>query len=398
MPDVTKALILPAQFSPFTSELKNLALYWDELVLPSYHDSQVSDETRVLIDAGIVRIVDRSTEPITSLWQPQDVAPHAAEKREVIAFRYDERGTRHTVGRLRVDAAYLTDDNAVHHPEDDPRHTMPNSMISDISVMLRDQYLAEVNDALGLAASRNYAPLATSVSSHLASLTSVEGDVTARREAALISVAVEAFAIDASVGVDDVIALRDKTAVSRARLRASLADLSSRLSADAAPESLLSQARDTFKNRVEPALADLEDRLKENSIGFLIKSLLGATAIVMTPMAPVSSSAAGVRFIGQTLNYRFSKEGLVRDHPFGFLHQVAANAPLSSDSAAHIAPEAVELAASPEFRAWLDVDLDKAAADPYGAIERVWAKTLTSLRDLRERAGSERDGTPQGPV
>ena len=108
-----------------------------------------------------------------------------------------------------------------------------------------------------------------------------------------------------------------------ARLRACLGDLATAMEAEVTPESALAEARNVIRNRVEPALGELEDVLKQSGLTFFWKSVLGATALTFSATAtPGSTIQGGARLIAQTMEYRFSKTAMVRKHPFGYLHQV----------------------------------------------------------------------------
>lgn len=167
-----------------------------------------------------------------------------------------------------------------------------------------------------------------------------------RQEAALLSVVLDAFQIDPqSVSVTELVRFREKHHASLGRLRASLADLSETLRSSGEPLALISQARDTFRNRVEPALADLEAVLKEARITFFLKSLVGASAISLAPVRPEKAVAGGATLLAESLDYSFSRSRLVREHPYGYLHQVSSeigSPGKASTSARHELSEAVK--------------------------------------------------------
>lgn len=121
-------------------------------------------------------------------------------------------------------------------------------------------------------------------------------------------------------------------------------DLSGHLRADGSPASLLSQAADTFKNRVESALGDLEQTLNESGIKFFLNSLVGATAIAIAPVEPVSTSLGAARVLSQSIDYSYSKSRLVREHPYGYLHKLGTGLASSKEPAGQAGLETAILA------------------------------------------------------
>jgi glutathione S-transferase len=143
-------------------------------------------------------------------------------------------------------------------------------------------------------------------------------------EGALIGVAVDAFLVRADTPVDQVVAFRDKNKAAIQRFRAAMTDLATALrQPEIAPEAALAAARDIYRNRIEADLGVLEDRLSESRIKFFAKSLFGAAALAMTPMVAPAVADAAARFGAQTINYRFSRERLLQEHPYAYLHRLS---------------------------------------------------------------------------
>jgi hypothetical protein len=184
--------------------------------------------------------------------------------------------------------------------------------------------IARTQQAQKLAATNNLAPIATSVTSHLASLVHEEGDVPVM-EGAMLGVVVDAFVARDDTSVEDIVAFREKNMASIQRFRAAMTDLGAALrQADVSPEAALAAARDVYRNRVEPDLGTLEDRLSESRVKFLARSLFGAAALAVSPLTTPIAVESAARLGAQTINYRFSREGLLEEHPYSFLHRLSS--------------------------------------------------------------------------
>lgn len=59
MSDVTRALILPDITRPSSLVLHNLALYWEEIVVPTYSSQLFGLDNETLVDAGVMRLLAR---------------------------------------------------------------------------------------------------------------------------------------------------------------------------------------------------------------------------------------------------------------------------------------------------------------------------------------------------
>ncbi|MDQ3673795.1 MAG: hypothetical protein M3365_05410 [Gemmatimonadota bacterium] len=130
----------------------------------------------------------------------------------------------------------------------------------------------------------------------------------------------DGIGIDAGVPVDDLLRFRERHAGSLARCRAALVDLAATIREDAAPLALLEQARALVINRVEPALADLEDALKEGRIRFIWNCVVSASAVASGPVTPTVAASGAAQLSTRSLEYAFDRQRLVRDHPYGYLH------------------------------------------------------------------------------
>jgi hypothetical protein len=172
-----------------------------------------------------------------------------------------------------------------------------------------------------LATSNNLAPVSTSLLAHMSNL-SDEPDAP-HMEGALVSATVSAFAVAPGTSVEQIVEFRSKNARTVQRFRGAITDLAATVrQPEIAPEAALSAARDVYLNRIEPDLGALEDRLSESRISFLTKSLFGAAALAVTPATLPSVTGAAANFGAQTINYRFSREKLLEEHPYSFLHRL----------------------------------------------------------------------------
>ena len=184
-------------------------------------------------------------------------------------------------------------------------------------------YLARTADAFDLALENHLAPVAVSMLAHVASLLGAEqDDDDTVGVASLISAAVTAFEIEPATRVEDILIFREKNRASLGRFRAALADLRGELAKTGPAQARLSSARDTYRNRVVPALAALEESINESRLRFFLKSIIGASSIALSPMAPAKALEGTAAFAGQSLTYAWSRRRMVEQHPFGFLHKL----------------------------------------------------------------------------
>jgi hypothetical protein len=320
--DVVRALVLPDLNDPGWPELRNLALFWDQVTCPCYDEDSFLPEDDLLVREGVFQELPREM-PINELF-PVGVSETQADGEWGFRVGKDEEGLPQ-IDLVRMDV------------EESERQRQMDLMdwsdkeIEDLAAIAYGKHLRFIDDALSIAAMNNLAPVSHSLGGHLAAVvgSSEAGDnnEAPAKEAALISVVVEGFSIGEDVSSEELLQFREKSGQSQARLRASLVDLAAQLRQSGPPEALLAEARDVYRNRVEPALGDLEEVLKENGIRFFLKSLLGATAIAVAPIEPVSTSVGAAKVMGQTIDYSYSKSRLVREHPYGYLHEVRQKFP-----------------------------------------------------------------------
>jgi hypothetical protein len=316
MGDVTKALMLPDLDYPATETLRNLALYWDEIVCPRYLPNRPQELDSLLVEEGVVRPLERRLAEGSLFPTSNDF-----DEKKDWGYRYsrDESGT------MRVE---LGPPKASGNRMERALGDLSDEDIEVIAAIDFFRHLGFIDDSLAIASENNLAPISHSVGGHLATVigsSQETQDGAPTREAALLSVSMEAFSIDQSVTTEEILSFRSRHVDAQRRLRGSLVDLASKLRSDASPTAMLAEARDTYKNRVEPALGDLEEALKESRITFFLKSVVGATAIAIAPIDPVSSSVGAARILGQSIDYSYSKSKLLREHPYGYLHEVKEN-------------------------------------------------------------------------
>lgn len=334
MPDVTRALLLPDWLKPQDGVLKSLALYWDEVIVPdsAYRWSPVfrveelekpppwSDTTLELEDAGVVRRhgADIAAESLMPHGRPPNEDP---DGELFLRIEKGEDGRARFTGTLRAQLPDTTEPS----PEPDPDVAARNhrEWREATASLHGDALIARAQQCREIAASNNLAPVAPSLLSHIASLTDeVNGPV---MEGALIGVAVDAFFVRPDTPVEQLVAFRDKHRTALRRFRGAMTDLAAALrQPEIAPEAALSAARDIYRNRVEADLGALEERLSESRIKFLAKSLFGAAALATAPMATPAVAESAARFGAQTINYRFSREKLLQEHPYAYLHRLSS--------------------------------------------------------------------------
>ncbi len=358
MPDVSNALLLPDVQVPDDGLLKTLAIYWDNLVVPDYTEravgpgvsefSEPTDAFLTLEEAGVISKWKRAIDlPITD---PTDLPVELQLDRDDFNGEHGRPDQDEIARVLKWIALPIMDSLPELHDLDqdevgkyvkehpDEATTAVRNMFKSMAQYAAEHYLGRMQDAFELSNDHRLAPVARSPISHVASIIGAPTGAP-RSEAAILSAAVQAFELDPATPVDEIVRFREKNQASLGRFRASLVDLSEGLRQEDSPTQLLASARDTYRNRVVPALGDLEAVLKEGQIRFFVKSLLGATAIAMAPVDPVRAVEGGATILGQTLNYSFSREKLIREHPFGYLHQVS-----SGLSATQAAPSVTNLA------------------------------------------------------
>lgn len=325
--DVSRALLLPDLSLPDAVVLKTSALYWEQVVMVDYverlGDDRVErafslreDDLKRLADEGILLVERRAaTMPQPSLPAPYDVIP-------------EDRLKASTVRLLATVAAIAEDINRLKELEDSgkgsdsERDRVLDKLTAEAGAMAAELYLNRLHDAFELARDHNLAPLGHSVLSHVGSVLGRADDGAAYREAALLAAAIEGFEISADTPVERICAFRSRHNHLIGRFRSSLVDLSASLHEDLAPTARLAGARDVYRNRVVPALGDLETAMRESRLTFVLRSLVGAAALTLGPVKPVTAAEEGAQLIGRTISYRFSRKRLVQEHPYGYLYKV----------------------------------------------------------------------------
>lgn len=357
MGDVTRALILPDLQGPTPETVRNLALYWDEIVYPAYEGSSYLESEDLLLQEGVVQPLEREI-PANRMFPTRD----GFDPDKAWSYSF----TRAEDDEIKVELV-PSDSDSRSIPE---LRELTDGQLESIAAIMLGRHLSFVDDSFSIAAENNLAPISHSLGGHLAAVigSSQEESTPPVREAALLSVVVEAFTLDPTVSPEEILAFREKNAQSQGRLRASLVDLAAMLRNDASPTTMLAEARDAYRNRVEPALGDLEEALKGSGINFFFKSLVGATAVAIAPIEPVSTSAGAARVVGQTIDYSFSRSKLIREHPYGYLHEIGKQLPVDPQGS-----QGQKLATQME--------------DPRKSLRRMWQESWEEARQLdRQKA------------
>jgi hypothetical protein len=180
-----------------------------------------------------------------------------------------------------------------------------------------------VTATLETAGESGLAPVDVGLFGFLAALLPPRSESVPRVEGALMQVVVQGVVVDADTPVDQVIQFREQHRPQAGRLRASLIDLAATIDAGQPPTAVASQAEAVIRNRVEPALADLESELKRSKLSFVWRGILGIGGVATGGAVP---AAAGIgtagRLFGRALHYAFDREALLREHPYGYLHRL----------------------------------------------------------------------------
>jgi hypothetical protein len=302
MADIARGIVLPGLGPPSAEQLKTLSLYWDQLIVPDYVDRsrelerprELSQVEQRLQEEGLLQILQRGV----------DAGPYFASAVDLggdgplsITFKLnlpDELRERYApaVEALRERVARPLSESPMSDIEECFRMFLSLLTADDAwsawCAAAAEHYLQRMRDARELAYDQHLAQLALSAVEHVGSLIPDAPQDELKRECTLLTVVIDSFAIDPNTPVDDLLLFRRQNAASLGRLRASLADLAQRLNQAGSPSGALAAARDTYLNRVEPALEDLESVVKENKIAFFLKSIVGASALALTPLAPVT--------------------------------------------------------------------------------------------------------------
>jgi hypothetical protein len=330
--DLTRALLLPDVYAPDDRLLKTLSIYWDQIVLPDYLERVGSDKRESEFKEVSAAFMELEQEGV--IFREERVAAFQAVDPADLSPISLQPNPSPDETSLRVYAAYKPFFELIEEgleigdnlddllQNDDVVRAAGVEVIKRMLDIAAEHYMERMRDSFALSTANNLAPLARSAVSHIGSMTESAKDA-ARGEAALLSTAIHAFEVDPDTPVEDLLRFREKHAAALGRFRASLVDLSEGLRQDADPTQLLAEARDRYRNRVVPALGDLESALDAGRIRFFLRSLVGATAVSLGPVDPVKAVEGGATIMGQTLNYAFSREKLIREHPFGYLHQVS---------------------------------------------------------------------------
>jgi hypothetical protein len=331
MADVTRALLLPELGPPADDLLKSLALYWDTIVIPDYLEGKtirdfkaLSETYAALEEAEVVSAVERNSKLLFDFDPHSPIRDMPEDTKQFIAATLSE----------------IAATDAPWSPKEFEGHGIEGAVFTKMLSASSRVYFQRLHDAYDLAGAGHLAPVAASVLPHVASMAEVDADHIVHgpqrspatldrepkplaREAAMVSAVVTAFRVGPDASVKKILRFREKHAAQRGRLRAALSDLAEGLQADAPPTTLLSAAGDRYANRVIPALARLEDALKESRISFVLRSLVGATTLAVGTISPTYAVQNGAQLVGQTISYRFSRKTLVNEHPLGYLHTVS---------------------------------------------------------------------------
>lgn len=292
MTEFARALVLPDLGAPSKRKLLSLLVVWDGLEVDLTESGASRDGWLTpLEEEGLITVTERPVDPRDS-----------SESREL----FDERWMEFTRNWL---APFAT-----------PK--IMRESAEQVATEVTDRLVANIENATKRAATLGLAPLAITPFASLAtSLPKQEGSSPVR-EATLIEVATRGVEVAPHTDLEDVLAFRDQNRDLMGRFRGALIDLAAAIEADS-PAAAAEQAYAVVKNRVEPQLGALNDALETGRISFAWNMLLGASAVALSggDLGAATSSAGSVAM--QRLRYAFSRDRLVREHPYGLLYQTA---------------------------------------------------------------------------
>lgn len=294
MAEVARALVLPDLHPPTSEHLLALLLVWDaidiEMTYSSVHSEPEIRDVSTLEDEGLVRV---RKIPFNPKYPPEKRKPFeeewSADMWRFFAKRYDR----------------------------DKTQQMALAVGSEMAALL----ISHVQAGLRIASERGLAPIAaTPNAAKAACLPPLEAHAGVA-EGALINAATRAVQVVPDTTVEDVLAFRNKNAALMGRFRGALVELAQSITASS-PALAAEQAYAIIQNRIEPALADLDDALARSRISYAWKTLMGATAVAASaPVSPVGALAKGGEVAVQPVRYAFDRDRLVRGHPFGLLYR-----------------------------------------------------------------------------
>jgi hypothetical protein len=297
--EVARTLILPEFMAPSAQMLATLSLFWESIEVPVFHGtpdpaSEEQELIAALIDEGIVRL-------------------------------------HHISGVRGLDDALLAEAEEVakawaRTPPGTTAETIDLGVAEELIVARARRVAAATQRraewGIDLAAELWAAPMASSPFGFMAS-SLPKADVTVPvAEATLINVAVSGITVASDVPLDQLLLFREQHKDLAGRLRASLVDVAAAIRTDVSMNAVAGQVEAVVKNRVEPALGALDRELKKGCLSFAWSNMFGAGGLVAGGLSASASIGGGAYLVGRAIKYAFDRDALVRDHPYGYLHQV----------------------------------------------------------------------------
>ena len=328
---------MPDLGAPSDGVLKSLALYWDEIVVPDsayrfsppIREEDLNDpppRTTGIEELEAAGIVVRAEADVAA----ESLMPHPRLPNEdpdgelFMRVEKGDDGRWRFTQTLRINSEHIIKPSGGEAIGPETEGESPWLWHEVAASLFADTLMARARQCRQIAAANNLAPVSPSLLSHLASLTD-ETDDCPVAEGALLSVALEAFCVRPDADVESIVEFRDRNAMAVRRFRAAMTDLAATLGqSNLAPEAALAAARDIYRNRVEPDLGALESRLTESRLKFFARSLFGAAVLAVTPLTAPTAVEKAALLGAQTINYRFSRQRLLEEHPYSYLHRLSA--------------------------------------------------------------------------
>jgi len=374
VPEVARALVLPDQVPLSTEMLLTLLLCWESVDIVFLSEELAQSAA----DAG------------SSELEEHGLVSHLIAANLPVTFRFAPDGGYEppsATASIQEVAAVLCKAIGI------------DDFASDLGSLFAGQFEARVRLVRRHADRCGIPSIAVSEFSAAAASFPADVDAAPRPEAALANASLQGIRVLPGTTIEDVLSFREKNGRLMGRFRASVVDLARTMQHDAPPAVILEQADAVIKNRVEPALADLEDRLKRGRIRYVWRMLTGVTSVLFGPATTAVAATHGGRISAQALDYAFDRDALLREHPYGLLHALrsefgesptrratrAARNPLSELKAQYVEAIRALVTAEPSF--WTHPTRDSSPAWTEVEVEFVEALRALVMEECRARHG-----------
>jgi hypothetical protein len=297
MPEIARAVILPEFIAPPLERILSLLLVWDTLEVEDLRNVLAADASAPYLEV-FNKLIDHG------LLIP--VVPTS-----------NRRTIPHAISAANEQGLTMT-------PAETPAAEV-DKYAAAIAELCVEGHAQDVREVVKYADDRGIAPVAASQATSVAVTLPPPVPLASHPEATLVHIATEAIRVHPDTNVDDVLSFRDKHYSLMGRFRGAMIDLANGLDLAATPTVVMEEASATIKNRVEPALRDLDSAMSRGRIRYAVGMLMGTSTLLLGSTAPLASVTAGGRITSQILAYAFDRERLVREHPYGLLYAAGSS-------------------------------------------------------------------------